>query len=434
MLVLLGFLIILGLIYFVFLGKSSPVVAFIILPLIAVLILGFSGGEIADFIMTGIDQTWQIAVLFIFSITYFGIMNDAGLFDKVINKLLYFSQNRVTAIYISTVLIAMVAHLDGSGATTFIITIPALLPIYLKLGLKPTTLILLVASAAGAMNFVPWGGSTTRTASIIGINPTELWIELLPVQVFAMLLAIGLAIILPKIEKVDLKNTQGEGFKVSTLEFTEEQLKLKRYKLLPFNAILTIALVIMMFAFKDLPLFVIFMIGVAIALPLNYRTLKEQHARIEAHASSAILMATIILSAGVFLGVMSESGMITEMANAVVGILPDFMGQFVHILVALFAAPIHLVVGTDPYYYGLMPVIENVAQTFGISSKSVGIAMIIGEAPTWVVSAVAPAVYLAIGLAGVEYKEHLKYSFKYTWAMSILMVAFAIVIGLIPLK
>lgn len=68
------------------------------------------------------------------------------------------------------------------------------------------------------------------------------------------------------------------------------------------------------------------------------------------------------------------------------------------IVQALIAAPIHHVVETALYYYGLMLVIENVAQTFGISSKSVDIAMFAGEAPTWVISTVSPAVYLAIGL------------------------------------
>lgn len=434
MIELFGFLIILGLIYFVFLGKASPVVAFTILPLIAVIILGFSSEEITEFMLTGIGQTWQVGVLFIFSIVYFGIMNDAGLFDKVINRLLMLSKNRVTPIYISTVLIAMIAHLDGSGSTTFLITIPALLPIYLRLGLKPTTLVLLVAVAAGSMNFFPWGGSTTRTASILGVNPTELWIELLPVQLFAMLLVLGLAFMLPRIEKVNLGNINEANVEIPKLEFSKEQLELKRYKLLPYNAILTIALIVMMITFQSFPLFIIFMIGVGIALPLNYRTLNEQHARIQAHGASAVLMATIILSAGIFLGVMSESGMITQMANTIVSVMPDFAGNFIHILIALFAAPIHLVVGTDPYYYGLLPVIQDVAQTFGITPKAVGLAMLIGEAPTWVISAVAPAVYLAIGLAGVEYKDHFKYSFKYIWPMSIMLVIFAVLIGIIPLK
>ena len=44
------------------------------------------------------------------------------------------------------------------------------------------------------------------------------------------------------------------------------------------------------------------MIGVSIALPINYPKIQDQMARIQAHAPGAILMATIILAAGSFLG------------------------------------------------------------------------------------------------------------------------------------
>ena len=53
------------------------------LPIIGALICGFSLSDISEFIGKGVGSTWQTAILFIFSVTYFGIMNDAGLFDKL---------------------------------------------------------------------------------------------------------------------------------------------------------------------------------------------------------------------------------------------------------------------------------------------------------------------------------------------------------------
>ena len=44
---------------------------------------------------------------------------------------------------------------------------------------------------------------------------------------------------------------------------------------------------------------------------------------------------------------------------------------------------------------------------------------------------IGPAPYLSIGLAGITMKEHLKYSFKYLWLISIILVLSAGVLGIL---
>ena len=386
-----GFAIIFAMIYLLFRGKTTPVVAFVLLPLTAAILVGFTPTEIAEFVTKGVTSTWKTAALFIFSVTYFGIMSDAGMFDKIIKKLVGAAGNNITLLFIVTSLIAMFAHLDGSGATTFLITIPALMPLYKKLHLRVTSLLLVASASMGVMNLVPWGGSTLRAATVLNMDATELWRE----------------------------------------AAAEEELGLRRPKLLPFNLLLTLGIIVVLMTIPKFPSFAVFMIGVAIALPVNYPSSSDQNERIKAHAPAAMLMAITLLSAGVLLGIMTNSGMIDAMANTLIQCLPDFAVKYLHLIVAALTVPIHLVIGTDPYYYGLLPIVIDVVGTYGIPARAAAFAMLIGENVAFPVSAVVPSVYLGIGLAGVEYKEHLKYSFKWLWGLSVCMLLIALLFGLV---
>ena len=427
-----GFAIIFAMIYLLFRGKTTPVVAFVLLPLTAAILVGFTPTEIAEFVTKGVTSTWKTAALFIFSVTYFGIMSDAGMFDKIIKKLVGAAGNNITLLFIVTSLIAMFAHLDGSGATTFLITIPALMPLYKKLHLRVTSLLLVASASMGVMNLVPWGGSTLRAATVLNMDATELWRELIPVQVIGLVMSLGLAIVISRIEIKRLKSLKASDLEQYDEEAAaEDELGLKRPKLLPFNLLLTLGIIVVLMTIPKFPSFAVFMIGVAIALPVNYPSSSDQNERIKAHAPAAMLMAITLLSAGVLLGIMTNSGMIDAMANTLIQCLPDFAVKYLHLIVAALTVPIHLVIGTDPYYYGLLPIVIDVVGTYGIPAKAAAFAMLIGENVAFPVSAVVPSVYLGIGLAGVEYKEHLKYSFKWLWGLSVCMLLIALLFGLV---
>lgn len=76
------------------------------------------------------------AVLFVFSISYFTLMDEVGLFDPIINFLTSKAGNKRWMILLSALLVTFVAHLDGSGATTFLIVVPAFLPIFKRMGFR----------------------------------------------------------------------------------------------------------------------------------------------------------------------------------------------------------------------------------------------------------------------------------------------------------
>ena len=127
-------------------NKITPIVALVLVPIVAAFVAGFSFAEIGDFFNSGVESVISVVIMFIFAILFFGIMQDVGLFDPLINKMIAVSKGNVIAVAVGTVVIAAVAQLDGSGASTFLITIPALLPLYKRLKMNPYLLLLLVGT------------------------------------------------------------------------------------------------------------------------------------------------------------------------------------------------------------------------------------------------------------------------------------------------
>ncbi|MDR3755576.1 citrate:proton symporter, partial [Enterocloster sp.] len=424
MLALVGFLIIIVMMLLIFRSKALPAFCFAVLPIIGALICGFSLADISDFIGKGVGSTWQTAILFIFSVTYFGIMNDAGLFDKLVDGLVKKAGKNITLILIFTSIIAMIGHIDGAAATTYLITIPTMLPIYKKMHIRPTVLLLLCGAATGIMNLVPWGGPTIRAATTANVDATELWIKMIPMQIFGLVSLIGIAVYLGVVETKRLAKL---GLVAAETEETDEEksvdLSLKRPKLLWFNLIFTIVLIIALVQ-KWLPTYAVFMVGTIIVLAVNYPDPQLQQKRIQAHAPSSIMLTVTLLCAGIFLGVMTQTGMVLEMSKVLISALPVGLQRYLHYIVGALGAPLGMVLGPDPYYYGIMPIIGQIVEPFGVTLDTVGRAMLIGENVGLSVSPVVPPTFLAIGLAGVDLKEHIKFSFLPLWALSVVMMLF----------
>ena len=196
---LLGFLCIIAIVVTLFQSKTLPSIAFIVFPSILALILVLGGyytlPNIAKLIKSGFSSTGPTAALFVFSVLYFGIMTDAGMFDVIIDKLMTLVGDNVIGVTIMTTVIALIGHLDGGGASTFCIVVPAMLPVYKKMHMRPTTLLRCAVLAMGVLNLMPWAGPTMRAASVLEMDPSSLWRTLLPIQAFGIVLAIGHAVL-----------------------------------------------------------------------------------------------------------------------------------------------------------------------------------------------------------------------------------------------
>src|SRR5699024_616400 len=375
-------------------------------------------------------------VMFIFAILFFGIMQDTGMFNLLITKMVRLSRGNVILVSMATVIIGAIAHLDGSGASTFLITIPSLLPLYKKLNMSPYILVMLIGMSASIMDMVPWGGPLGRTAAVLGVDSSELWQPLIPLQAVLIVLLIAMGALVGSLEKKRLlKNgtlTEGinfDNFNVNG-DSNSEATSLERPKLLWFNLLLTLAVVGLLMS-GLLPAGLIFMLAVSIALPINYRTMDLQMDRIKAHAPSALMMAAIILAAGSFLGILGNTEMLDSLAEDMVVILPAFLVPFLHYIIGFFGAPLELVLNTDAYYFALLPVVEQIVSTHGVDNITAAYSIMIGNVIGTFISPFSPALWLAVGLAGIEMGRYIKYAIFWVWGFSVLAMVAAFVMGII---
>ena len=432
MVAVVGFAMIICIVALLLKGKMSPIVVLTVIPAVAALILGHGPVEIADFIKEGVKTTTNNGILFIFSVIYFGVMSDTGMFDVIVNFLVKKAGNNVIAVTVATAIIATIAHLDGTTATTVLITIPALYPVYKAMKIDTKILLCLTGACMGVMNLLPWGGPVARAATVLSMDANDLWHILIPIQIVGLIFNIVVAVLLGMLA-IKQGAGAGKGEKVEQDQKTkDEEIALRRPKLLFFNLALTIALIAVLSA-GLVTSYVAFMIALSLALAVNYPNLKTQDKLVKKHAPAALIISATLFSAGAMVGIFDGTGMLTEMANAIMSIIPGFLGQFIHIIFGILALPLGLCIGTDAYFYGIMPLVMQVGETYGVASLSTALTMVIGKNLALMVSPLVPATYLAIGLTDVELKDHMKFSIPIYWGISIVMLVFGVILGIVPL-
>ncbi|WP_304159688.1 CitMHS family transporter [Fusobacterium ulcerans] len=418
----LGFITIIVLLAVIMLKKMSPLVALISVPVITALI-GGHGLNIGKYINDGVKSIAPTGTMFIFAILFFGILTDAGTFQPIIDKILKIVGKDPIRIAIGTAILAMIVHLDGSGAVTFLVTVPAMLPLYEALGMRKTTLATIVALGAGVMNILPWGGPTIRAATSLKIPVTELFNPLLIPVLAGILFVLFVAFKLGRDEKVRIGN-------IENINIDTENLGEKKESRNFIVNILTIIVAIVLLVSGKLSPTVVFMIAFCISIVINFPSVKEQKERVDAHAKAALMMASILFAAGAFIGIMQNSGMITEMSTVIVKTIPKSLGSYMAVITGVISMPASLLFDPDSFYFGVLPVLASTAQEFGSSAIAVGRAAILGQMTTgFPVSPLTASTFLLVGLTGVELGEHQKKTIPYAFLTTIVMLIVAIVTG-----
>lgn len=432
-LAIIGFALMIVLMFVLIKEKLSPPVAFILLPVIAAVIAGFGIEDISGFVATGLNTMLETAVLFIFSISYFTLMSEAGLFDPIINFLIKKVGKSVTTILFAVVMTTMVAHLDGSGATTFLIVVPAFLPICKKLKVRPEALLGAICGMYAVMNIVPWGGPTIRAASVINVEVSDLYKIILPAVAVMVVLAFVIAFVIARIEIHHGAGVPEGGLVLEQheSEAQNEQEKKGGKGLCFFNLILTLVMLFLLFVDVGLPLHFIFMVAFCLALTVNFPKVSDQTKQLKSYASSAMIMTMTLFSVGIFMGVIKDSGMVEAMATAIVNALPAGIAPHMHWFMALFSVPLIMILGTDAFYYALLPIILGVVQQFGISAETVAATFLLTATYGTPISPSVAAVYVGLGLADTSIGKHIKYSLKILWPASIIVLIAATLFGVI---
>lgn len=436
----------LGLIVYLLLkDKTTPAIAFIMVSAFVGLMLytldlcGFGVGKalgvkgdfitlkvLSEFIKDGVKSVVNTAALFVFSILFFSILGATGFFNKIINYLLGKISANVYQITILTAIIAVLGHLDGSGASTFLIVIPAMLPIYERLGMRKTSLMLISVAAMGVMNVLPWGGPTLRAAGIINMDANELWHRLMPMQGLGLVLVLILAIWVGYQEK-----RLGAGGNLEGIKLSIEKGEFHNEKYFWLN--LVILIIVLAFLVEGtLPSYLCFMIGVGIALPLNYPDLKIAKKVVDMASPGAIMMYMTLIGAGILIGIFDKSGIMNKMGASILQFVPNDYGFLIPLIIGVLAVPMALIFCTDSYFFGVMPIVLSVTKAFGVDPVNIAIIMVVARNCATFISPVVPATLLGCGLADVSIRDHIKRSFFYIWGISIICLFFGYIMGIIP--
>jgi CitMHS family citrate-Mg2+:H+ or citrate-Ca2+:H+ symporter len=414
--------------------RMSPLVALIIVPIAASLIGGF-GLQTSKFVIDGLKSLAPVVGMFVFAILYFGTITDAGTLDPIIDRILRTVGTRPTRIVMGTTLLALLIHLDGSGAVCFLVTIPAMLPLYDRLNMDRRVLAAAASMAAG-INFLPWTGPMIRASASLHLPISTLFNPLIPVQIIGLVFVFGMAFWLGLREERRLGLTAAAGsVPMPQRELTDEQKALRRPRNFWFNIVLTvIVLGSMVVMGEKVPPALVFMVGLCMALLVNYPNVDMQRQRIDAHARAALMMAGILLAAGVFTGVMQGSGMLKAMAQTAVGFVPATMASHIPVVLGLVSMPLSLLFDPDSFYFGVLPVIAEVAGQLGVPAVKIGQAALLGQMTTgFPISPLTPATFLVCGLTGIDLADHQKFTFPLLFGASIVMTIACVVLGIFPL-
>ncbi|MEU8987587.1 citrate:proton symporter [Streptomyces sp. NPDC048558] len=475
MLTILGFAMIATFLVLIMMKKMSPIAALVLIPALFCVFVG-KGAKLGDYVLDGVTDLAPTAAMLMFAIVYFGVMIDVGLFDPIVRGILKFCKADPMRIVVGTAILAAIVSLDGDGSTTFMITVSAMYPLYKRLKMSLVVMTGVAAMANGVMNTLPWGGPTARAATALKLDASDIFVPMIPalavglVAVFVLSYFLGLrerkrlgVLTLDQVlveEKAEEKEAEtvlvgaGSGSGASgtgkatggagsgtDAEDDDEEGDAERFQVLDpnrptlrpklywFNALLTGALLTAMIM-EWLPIPVLFLIGAALALTVNFPHIPDQKARLAAHADNVLNVSGMVFAAAVFTGVLQGTGMVDHMARWMVDVIPEGMGPHMALVTGVLSLPLTYFMSNDGFYFGVLPVLAEAGAAHGVTPLEMARASLVGQ-PLHMSSPLVPAVYVLVGMAKVEFGDHTKFVVKWAALTCLIILAAGILFGII---
>ncbi|MER6750982.1 CitMHS family transporter [Streptomyces fungicidicus] len=465
MLTILGFTMIATFLVLIMLKKMSPIAALVLIPALFCVFVG-KGAHLGDYVIDGVSSLAPTAAMLMFAIVYFGVMIDVGLFDPIVRGILRFCRADPMRIVVGTALLAAIVSLDGDGSTTFMITVSAMYPLYKRLKMSLVVMTGVAAMANGVMNTLPWGGPTARAATALKLDAGDIFVPMIPALLVGLLGVVVLAYVLglrerrrlgvvtldeaPAEEKETVlvgagggtgviagKRTGGSGSGTDAdadaddddFQGLDPHRPTLRPRLYWFNALLTVGLLTAMIM-ELLPIPVLFLLGAALALSVNYPNIPDQKARLAAHADNVLNVSGMVFAAAVFTGVLQGTGMVDSMAKWLVDVIPDGMGPHMALVTGVLSLPLTYFMSNDGFYFGVLPVLAEAGAAHGVTPLEMARASLVGQ-PLHMSSPLVPAVYVLVGMAKVEFGDHTRFVVKWAAMICLVILAAGILFGII---
>lgn len=417
--------------------RMTAVPALVFVPLVFSFLAG-TGAQTGTMMMEGVTQVATTAVMLIFAILYFGIMIDAGLFQPLVNRILAWVGNDPARATVGHATLASAVGLDGDGTTTALVGVSSMLPVYRRLGIDVMIFAVIGGMSFIIMNMSPWGGPAARVAASLHVDPSALFIPMLPVAGTGLAFVFLLAFWFGRRERARLGTAPRDEVAADEspdarriAEIFQADPDALRPRLIWFNLALTLSLMTLV-VIRFAPLPILFMGGLSAALIVNYPKLADQRTRLTAHAGNALSVGVMVLAAGAFTGVMAGTGMIDAMAKSILAILPPSVGPYLGVITALLSIPMNFFLSSDAFYFGVVPVLAETAGHYGISAEEIGRAALLGQ-PMHSLSPLVAAVYLKCALLGIELGDLQRFAWKYALCLCFVLIGAALLFGVIPL-
>ncbi|NVO18885.1 MAG: citrate transporter [Bacteroidetes bacterium] len=417
MLALIGLGMIITFITLIMTRRLSPMVALILIPILFGMFTGEVSG-LGKMMETGLKDTAPTGVLLMFGILYFGIMFEVGLFEPLITKLLQLAKGDPLKVIMGTCIISLVVALDGDGAATYLIMVGAMLPVYKRLEINPLILTAILTLSVGIMIKLPWTGANARVLSALHLNPTELFNPIIP----SMIISIAWIVLVAYY----LGNKERKRLGIQHIE-TPENYVIKNKIIYFINLLLTIVMIVAL-VMATFPIAITFMVGLAIALIINFPSLDEQRKKLAAHAGSALSVGSMVFAAGIFTGILSGTGMLDAMAKEFIHFIPSALGPNLGVITGLTSMPFTYFISNDAYFYGIVPLTAVTASHFGVTAVEIGRASLLGQS-VHMLSPLVASTYLLVGLAGVSFEAHQRFTLKWAISTVIVMLVAAVLTG-----
>ncbi|MFJ3657205.1 CitMHS family transporter [Streptomyces nigra] len=476
MLTILGFAMIATFLVLIMMKKMSPIAALVLIPAAFCVFVG-KGAKLGDYVIDGVTGLAPTAAMLMFAIVYFGVMIDVGLFDPIVRGILRFCKADPMRIVVGTAVLAAIVSLDGDGSTTFMITVSAMYPLYKRLKMSLVVMTGVAAMANGVMNTLPWGGPTARAATALKVDAGDVFVPMIPALAVGLVAVIGLAYVLGVRERrrlgtlaldevlVTEKETEtvlvgaggagtpdspapGGGSGTTTATTTtgttttgsddadderfaalDPDRPTLRPRLYWFNALLTVVLLTAMIM-ELLPIPVLFLLGAALALSVNFPHIPDQKARLAAHADNVLNVSGMVFAAAVFTGVLQGTGMVDHMATWMVDVIPEAMGPHMALVTGVLSLPLTYFMSNDGFYFGVLPVLAEAGAAHGVTPLEMARASLVGQ-PLHMSSPLVPAVYVLVGMAKVEFGDHTRFVVKWAAATCLVILGAGILFGTI---
>jgi CitMHS family citrate-Mg2+:H+ or citrate-Ca2+:H+ symporter len=194
-----------------------------------------------------------------------------------------------------------------------------------------------------------------------------------------------------------------------------------------FNLPLTLALMVSL-AIGYMPLPALVMIAFALAITVNFPDLREQQDRLKPHAGTVVMLATLILSAGAFTGIINESGMVKAMSDSIISVVPHGWGGSFAFVTALLSMPLLIILSTDSFFLGVVPVLAHTAGAFGVPPAVIARAALIGM-PMHSLSPLIAPIYFVATLLRTDIGSLQRFAWRWSLGVSAIALLAATVTG-----